>query len=246
MSPPDLRRLLDYSDDDVPPPDLERVRRRAGRLRRRRQAAVAVAAVAAVAASVVVAGGGLVGGPMTIGPSAQDGAGSPVAPQPSIVVPSATLPRAPTSTRSVQPALPPVPPPTDRRIAPGRHLRMGHSWQVWLRNDSVCRSVKQGGGRFQPFGCRSLVDGNIGGIGAQVSGGRRGAMVSAVIPGDVSKVVVSAGGVRYQANLVRFTGLTGWTFYYRWVPGNGAGTPTRVGVVAYDARGQVTGRLRPF
>jgi hypothetical protein len=233
VSTEQLSRLLQYPDDDVRAPDVHAIVDLARRRRRRRQAVSLVgAALVPVAAATVVALTGSPASDRTVNPAADRATGT-----------SAPDPSASPSEPS-EPSTPPEPSalPAIRRVAPGERVDMGHGWSVWLRGTAVCRSAPTDGGapqgRYEPFGCRSVTDGNIAGMNLQSSGGPDGTMYSAVIPWDAARVDLVLGGERQSADLVRFEGLPGWTFYYLWATGSHANP----GVFAYDEDGTLLGR----
>jgi hypothetical protein len=221
-----IRDVLRYPDDDQLP-DLAEVTARAHRIRRKRRTAtllVGVLAAAGIGAGATVAASRPGSGAATVlpaeGPTDTDAA---------------------TSTASLAPDPAPGDADTVIKAAAGEKVDMGHGWTVWLQDGAVCRSspADTGPGRQQPFGCRSVSDGNIGGMNAQVSGSPEGTMVSAVVPYDAARVVVRAGSRAADAQLLRFRGVHGWTFYWAWLPGQ-ATSPT---VAAYDTDGVLIGLL---
>ena len=92
---------------------------------------------------------------------------------------------------------------------------MGHGWKVWLRDDEVCRSAP--GDTPMPFGCRSLTDGNIGGLNVQSSGSPTGVMMSGLIPYRPARLVVRHSGVELEPTLRRIRGHGDWTFWSLWL-----------------------------
>jgi hypothetical protein len=231
MSTDELRRLLDYPDDERHPLDLPAIVTRAERhrSRRRRGAAAGVVGVVVVAAAVVAAAS-LLG----------TGSGNQV---------HVGVPAAPKASEPAQ-AVEPTPITTSEDVVPatyearaGERVDLGHGWQAWVDARSVCRSETTGTGSsaetIEPFGCRSTTDGNIGGVGIQSSAGPEGTMYSAVIPYAAARVEVVTGEQRRPATLVRFPELPGWTFYYLWSPDNHEPDGK---AVAYDSAGN---RLEP-
>ena len=61
-----------------------------------------------------------------------------------------------------------------------------------------------------------------------------GSFISAVIPYRAARVHVILDGTAHPADLIRFRGLEGWTFYSLWLPGNAANAT----IAAYDDTGQ--------
>jgi hypothetical protein len=226
VSTEQLSRLLQYADDDLRGPDVQAIVDLAHRRRRRRRVVSVVGAVLVpVAAATAVALTGAPASDQTVSPADR-----------------ASRTSGPDLDRSPSQPSEPLAVPAFRRAAPGERVDMGHGWSVWLRGTAVCRSAPTDGGapepRYQPFGCRSVTDGNIAGINLQSSGGPEGTMYSAVIPWDAARVDLVLGGERQPANLVRFEGLPGWTFYYLWATGSHANP----GVFAYDEDGTRLGR----
>jgi hypothetical protein len=128
-------------------------------------------------------------------------------------------------------------------VADGVHVDMGHGWDVWLDRDTVCRSepvdaAAPDGPRYQPFGCRSLTDGNIGGINVQSEISPTGSMLSGLLPQRAARIAVRLDGTTLDASLVHFRDRPGWTFWYAWLPGDG----TDARVTAYDDAGGVLDR----
>jgi hypothetical protein len=250
MSTDELRRMLNYPDDGFVV-DTAAVRERAHRhqARRRRLSAVAViGAACAVAVTATVTLGPLTGsGTSTVRVSPSDESATS-APSPDITSPSPQVssPATPTTspaTLTTSPATPTMNAATVTKATGGTRVPMGQGWLVWVRpNGDVCRSAppdKVGHARFQPFGCRSTSDGNIGGLSVQSSGSRLGTMYSAVIPYPRARVDVVIDGERLAADTVRFDRVANWTFYYLWVPGRADLRTTHVGVIAYDRNDMV-------
>ena len=78
----------------------------------------------------------------------------------------------------------------------------------------------------------------------QSSGSATGTMYSAVIPYPNARVDVVIDGTHFPAATVQFDRLTGWTFYYLWVPGAVDGAHfVSPGVVAYDDQGKKLARM---
>jgi hypothetical protein len=223
MSTEELRRWLDYPDEDVQMPDLREISTRAVRQRTRRRmvtsgGTLALGVVAVVAYVSIFAGGSRVfTGIPSSGGDQQPGATSPApvpTPTPS-PIPSAHI----AGNTTVQVA------------RSGQHIDLGHGWSVWITaGGDVCRRSPSGNG----FGCSSTTDGNIGGLNMQMSASATESFISAVIPYRAAEVDVIVNGTAHPADLIRFRGLKGWTFYSLWLPGSAADAT----IAAYDEAGQ--------
>jgi hypothetical protein len=221
MSTEELRRWLDYPDEDVPTPDLHRIAARAARRRTRRRlvtsgCTLALGVAAAIGYSSIVGGGeGVATGVPASGGDQRPGVTSP----------------APTPTPTPTPSADVADQPTLRVARPGQHVDLGHGWSVWITaGGDVCRRSPSG----NDFGCRSTTDGNIGGLNMQTSGSATESFISAVIPYRAARVDVIVDGTAHPADLIRFRGLKGWTFYSLWLPGNALDAT----IAAYDDAGR--------
>jgi hypothetical protein len=232
MSTDQLRRLLDYPDDSVFI-DLAAVAVRARRLRRRRRTAFGGASALAFAIAVYTV--------VWSAPSTQVSVLTPADDSSSSAVPSASASASAVVTST--PAASQDPARVLLQASGGEHVSLGHGWQAWVRvGGELCRSEPSDSGvghRFQPFGCRSTTDGNIGGLGMQSAGSASGTMYSAVIPYADARVDVVIGGKHLPASTVHFDRLNGWTFYYLWVPIDAVdqAASENAGVVASDDQG---------
>jgi hypothetical protein len=238
MSTDELRRLLDYPDDSVFI-DVAAVAVRARRLRRRRRTAFGAASALAVAIAVYAVAWSAPSTQVSVLTPADDSlpsAGPSASASDGAVVTS-------TPAASQDPARVLI------QASGGEHVSLGHGWEAWVRaGGDLCRSEPSDSGvghRFQPFGCRSTTDGNIGGLGMQSASASTGTMYSAVIPYANARVDVVIGGKHYQAATVHFDRLNDWTFYYLWVPSDAVdqAAAENAGVVAYDDQGKTLARM---
>jgi hypothetical protein len=218
MSTEELRRWLDYPDDDIPTPDLHRIAARAARQRTRRRiftsgCTLTLGIAAAIGYASIVGGGNRVSTGVTSSGGDQ---------RPGVTSPAPT----PTPTPSTHVA----DESTVRVARPAQHIDLGHGWSVWITTGGdVCRRSPSG----DEFDCRSTTDGNIGGLNMQMSGSAAGSFISAVIPYRAARVDIILDGTAHPADLIRFRGLKGWTFYSLWLPGNAADAT----IAAYDDAG---------
>ena len=197
MTTEQLREVLAYPDEAAPI-DLSAVVQRAGVIRRRRRA---LAAGLGITVTGVVLGSAqaLLGGPghdvVVQTPGVLGSASVSVTATSTPSTPPSPSAESPVTTRDFPPESPPGP------LVEGERLSMGHGWKVWLRDDEVCRSAP--GDTPMPFGCRSLTDGNIGGLNVQSSGSPTGVMMSGLIPYRPARLVVRHSGVELEPTLRR-------------------------------------------
>lgn len=230
MTTDQLRAVLAYPDASASI-DVGVVVQRAGQIRRRRRALAA--AIGATLTGAVLGGAqALFGGPgaevVVQTPNVIGSASAPAFVEPTPSTP--TAPSPPATTRHYPPEAPAGP------LVEGERLSIGHGWKVWLRGDEVCRSAP--GDTPMPFGCRSLTDGNIGGLNVQPSGSSTGVMMSGLIPYRPARLVVRQNGIDVEPTLRGIRGYGDWTFWSMWL--DAASSNTADGkFISFDKAGRL-------